>query len=175
MLNKYTVKTVKTFIGQEGHGFNANLYRNNKKVAFVRDDASGGSYAYDWVDYKEPRVDIISRNGKCSYEGTPEEKILQDIVTALPKIETELDGEPFSFDPDMDTFIGDVLSEFEEKKQIKKWSKTKTVFLLKGEDPKEGYHTATAPFSTRVLKYLKDKYADSLAIVYNSVAEPVSL
>jgi hypothetical protein len=44
----YTVKNVKNFLGREGHGFNATLYRDGVKVAFVRDMADGGPIRYEW-------------------------------------------------------------------------------------------------------------------------------
>ena len=31
----YSVKNIKSFIGMEGYGFNANLYRGKKKIAFL--------------------------------------------------------------------------------------------------------------------------------------------
>lgn len=48
MKNLYTVKAIKTFIGMEGHGFNADLYLNNNKIAFVYDDASGGEIHFEF-------------------------------------------------------------------------------------------------------------------------------
>ena len=48
MKNLYTVKAIKTFVGMEGHGFNADLYLNNNKIAFVYDDASGGEIHFEF-------------------------------------------------------------------------------------------------------------------------------
>jgi len=50
MQNLYSVKAVKRFIGREGHGFNADLYLNNNKIAFVYDDASGGEINFQFED-----------------------------------------------------------------------------------------------------------------------------
>jgi len=44
------MKNVKTFRGREGEGFNATLYINGQKSAFVFDDASGGPYNYEVYD-----------------------------------------------------------------------------------------------------------------------------
>ena len=46
--SKFQVKGVKTFIGREGYGINANLYYENKKVAFLRDGGNGGCLDIDW-------------------------------------------------------------------------------------------------------------------------------
>jgi len=48
MQNLYSVKSIKRFIGMEGYGFNANLYLNNNKIAFVYDDASGGEINFQF-------------------------------------------------------------------------------------------------------------------------------
>lgn len=49
-LPKFTVSKIKTFIGNEGQGFNATLHRDGKVVAEVIDDASGGSVDFRWLD-----------------------------------------------------------------------------------------------------------------------------
>ena len=36
------IKHMKTCIGREGYGFNASLYVDGKKIAFIMDDANGG-------------------------------------------------------------------------------------------------------------------------------------
>ena len=40
-INGYTLKAIKTFMGNEGKGFNANLYHNGKKIGEVTDTANG--------------------------------------------------------------------------------------------------------------------------------------
>lgn len=47
---KYTVSKIRTFIGNEGHGFNATLHRDGKVVAEMINDASGGSIDFRWLD-----------------------------------------------------------------------------------------------------------------------------
>ncbi|UYA98795.1 hypothetical protein P9A53_gp51 [Xanthomonas phage vB_Xar_IVIA-DoCa6] len=44
----YTVKGLKSFIGNEGSGYNASIYRDGKLVAFAYDDASGGCLNIEW-------------------------------------------------------------------------------------------------------------------------------
>lgn len=44
----YTVKGIKKFRGMEGYGFNADLYRDGKKVALVMDEATGGGLRFEW-------------------------------------------------------------------------------------------------------------------------------
>jgi len=47
--SKFSVKGVKTFRGMEGYGINANLYYENKKIAFLLDSGNGGCMDIDWV------------------------------------------------------------------------------------------------------------------------------
>ncbi len=46
----YSIKTVKTFRGHDGHGWEAKLAFNNKVVAFVVDDGWGGDLQFDFTD-----------------------------------------------------------------------------------------------------------------------------
>ena len=52
--SQFQVKGVKTFIGREGYGVNANLYYKGKKVAFILDSGNGGCLDVDWIvdDYR---------------------------------------------------------------------------------------------------------------------------
>lgn len=84
----YTVKGVKSFIGNEGHGFNATLYRDGKAVAFVYDDASGGPVAFEWKDRDGGLVEVETR----THDGRPwtvkmtrEERAYHTFVSAMPK------------------------------------------------------------------------------------------
>ena len=57
--SKFSIKAIKTFVGREGYGINANLYYNNKKVAFLLDSGNGGCLDIDW-DYVLRRGQYIS-------------------------------------------------------------------------------------------------------------------
>ena len=46
---KVEIKNVKTFLGNEGYGYNCSVYIDDKKVAMAIDDATGGE-AFTWVD-----------------------------------------------------------------------------------------------------------------------------
>jgi hypothetical protein len=49
---KVDLKNIKTFVGRDGYGLNANLYIDNKDVAFVNDNADGSSCNYYVKDTK---------------------------------------------------------------------------------------------------------------------------
>lgn len=48
----YTVKNVKNIPGRRGIGYNANLYKDNKKIASIYDEGFGGQPIIDWVEFK---------------------------------------------------------------------------------------------------------------------------
>ena len=131
MQQEYTVKSVKSFVGMEGHGFNASLYRNGKKVAFVIDDANGGDYHFQWCDWKVPKVEIhiTTHEGKPhTFKGTPEEKILYEIIETLPKESSEYfpDGLKVS----VDTFVSKIIDKFESERWMKRNLKSKFLFQI---------------------------------------------
>jgi hypothetical protein len=56
------LKAVKTFLGSDGYGLNANLYLNGKKVAFVLDEGRGGESEVTFTDKsKEDEVFAIAQ------------------------------------------------------------------------------------------------------------------
>lgn len=169
----YTVKNIKTFIGMEGQGFNASLYRDNKKVAFVIDDASGGELNFEWVDYKDKaEVKGINFLGKeYSYTGTLEEKALAEYVATLPKRNFR-DKE---MHVSIDLFVEDLVNDYENKKNFKKLSKTKTLFKLDGVEYKNGeWNIYKKPFNIQIIKALQ-KTGKKIVSYINNKGEEIKL
>src|SRR5687768_17542817 len=91
----YEAKGIKTFRGQEGEGYNASLYRDGKKVAFVIDDASGGMLDVEWLDRKE-------------------EQLLKDHCVTLPDQVcsfTGEDGQPVTLKMTSEIFIEELVND----------------------------------------------------------------
>ena len=159
---KYEVKNVKTFIGTEGQGFNASLYRNEKKVAFVIDSADGGCYNFQWEDWKEPNVDINITNytGKPhSFKGTPEEKIFDEFIELLPK-ETS-DHFPDGLKIDNDMFVSKLVDTFLSERKIKRLCSKNYLFQIGKNIGSGEYHSfKKQPNLTRerVEIYIKKTY-----------------
>jgi len=159
---EYVVKNVKTFIGMEGHGFNASLYRNGKKVAFVIDSAQGGCFDFQWTDWEEPKVDIniISYKGEPhTFQGTPEEKILTELVETLPKAKSEVF--PDGVKETVDGFVAILIDQFERKKWLKRNLKKCFVFQVGNKIGSEEYLMFKKhPNLTkeRVIKLIEKKY-----------------
>lgn len=139
----YNVKGIKSFIEMEGYGFNATLYRDKKKVAFIIDSAQGGEYDYQWYDKAE-------------------EKILSDYCASLPKY-TAYDME-MSVSPD--SLLAELVDTYENKKRFARLCKTNTLIRLKGDADGE-YHKFKYPYNDAMKKHLKDKYGDTVIEILN--------
>lgn len=59
-MTKIELKSVKTFRGTEGNGFNATVYIDGVKVGTVDDDANGGCYHYNPHSLRD-RIDKIAK------------------------------------------------------------------------------------------------------------------
>lgn len=124
----YTVKGVKSFIGNEGHGFNATLYRDGKAVAFVYDDASGGPVAFEWKDTAAGLVDVVARNymgEEYKTRMTHEEKAYYDFVSAIPKQSFE----GTELDVTMDIHVSDLVNDALLLKDVARMTKSGVAFI----------------------------------------------
>lgn len=170
--NIYTVKNLKSFIGMEGHGFNASLYRNGVLVAFVIDDASGGPLSFDWKDRTQPLVEVKrpSSDGKSSFtvKMTAEEHLLYEIVKAMPPIVCDW-TDPNTKKPAIlamceDLYVGELVEDSFLLSRIKKLSKTKVV-MVKGGDLCSVKHPPTEENIAKVKK------AHDGALVLNGLSD----
>ena len=112
---KFQVKGVKTFTGREGYGINANLYYENKKVAFLLDSGNGGMLDIDWnwgSKDDKPYVPAIVKEAKL---------YLETLVNTLPK--KSMWGE-YDFDDEgiVNTLIDGYLAKQDFNKVLKKVS-----------------------------------------------------
>ena len=143
----YEVKNVKSFMGMEGYGFNANLYRGKKKIAFVIDSGNGGCLDIDWVDRDE-------------------EAILEAHINTLPKVTTEVGD----LNVDADWFITDCVSEWERQRDIRKMKRQcETKILFHSSEHKRGvYGIINATYSTKLGDAIRKKYGNDIEI-FNEV------
>ena len=86
-INGYTLKAVKHFMGNEGYGFSANLYYNNKKIGEVTDTANGSCEIDIYLDMKHEAehgknldTDFIER----LYRLGDQEKSFKDMMKKTP-------------------------------------------------------------------------------------------
>ena len=151
----YTVRKVKTFTGHDGQGFNAELCRDGKPVAFCTDLANGGEMQIDWYDRKEPKVKIQGWNYKdeiFEYDGTPEEKILKDHCKTLPVEKMDWG----TIREDASSVVSGLVDGYENEKKFKRMCKKNT--LMKN---KLGIiHSIKIPFTPQIKEKLLQKYPD---------------
>lgn len=158
----YSVRKVKTFEGMEGQGFNAELMRDGRPVAFVIDEASGGEYHFDWYDQ--------------SHGESAEEKLLTDFCAQLPKEKLGPEfcsaaGDEIAVDPDM--YVGRLVDEYEDAKRLVRLCRTRLLFRVKGDTPGE-YRTVSLARVTleQARAAMAKKYGDTLEEVLNDRFNP---
>ena len=130
----YSIKNVKTFRGMEGQGFNADLYKDGKKIAFVMDSAQGGCLDFEWIDRKE-------------------EKIINDYAKTLPKSKTF----GIEIEMDADIIIDNLVNDYLLDKEYKRKCKNNVVFKTK-EDEEGSYNVVKAEYNPDIKKRLMEKY-----------------
>ena len=134
----------------EGHGFNANLYRNGKKVALVIDQADGGEYIFEWVDGTSKK----------------EEAFLHEHIHGKT---WDFEGEANQMSPDI--FVSELLEEHMKQKEacrIERLLKTKTVYVIhNAKTGEEETWTLKALFCEKVKQHLVKKYGGSLVRILN--------
>jgi len=171
-LSDYSLKAVKTFVGRDGYGLNANLYKGKKNVATIFDAGDGGEMDINWVDFKEDEVEITETGfsgEKNTYPGTPEQKILIDLISKEPP---QKYGEEYSkvlgeeYYLTVGTFISDMRDEYENVKKIKSCCRKNVCFRLKSTD-ENTFVSYKGDYSPAEKKYLEEEYGDDLLEIYN--------
>ncbi len=168
-LSDYSVKGVKTFLGMEGYGYNATLYREKKKVATVIDSGDGGETMINWEDRLAKRVELTGRNfsGKeFTYDGTPEEKILIELLAKEPMKKDDDGIMTDGYSETEDMFIGSLVTDYEMKKELRRLCKGNVCYKLKS-DPAGTYYARKATYSEKAKAILEQEHGDNLDIIYN--------
>jgi hypothetical protein len=161
----YEVRNVKTFMGMDSHGYNATLYRDGVKVAFVIEDGNGGESEIQWFDHQAPKVEVqwTDYTGKpLSIRCTPEEAKLYEFIRGKTW-DSEVSGK---FQMNIGMFVSELVDEFENAKRFKRICKDKTLFRIKG-DKADVWRTIKAAFSKRVKDFIVGKYGDQVDEILN--------
>jgi len=149
----YSVKNIKSFVGHDGYGFNANLYRGKKKVAFCLDDARGGEVDIQWLDWKD----------------RTEAKLLDAHVATLPKVEAH----GLTLTIDAGWFVSELVTKWEDEKELRKLQKlckTKTLFR-QADSKSNSYFVLPAILTDALREHLKQKHGNDLEIFNDVFAE----
>lgn len=154
---KFEIKKFQSMRTDDGGGFSFDLYIDGVKAAFVIDEGNGGGVWPRWFDRMHGLSDL--------------EKKFNEYVATLPPIplpEDALESEK-SFYPrpmDAETFLCQLVDDFEAKRQLRRWCSKKTVFRLP-EDKVGEYRTINRKFDAQVRDQIRRKYPT--AIIENEV------
>lgn len=117
------LKKVKTFIGNEGHGFNAEVWIDGVRTCLAIDDASGSIeyqfHVYDQAKFKE----------------------LEAYVETLPDHTWEYDGKTHTIPASMEQVVEDAMKKFELAKAMKKLEKKFVNHIVWGNKDFKGDYT----------------------------------
>ncbi len=155
-MNKPNVqlKKVKTFLGMDGYGLNAEVWINGVKCYFVLDEGSGGEM--DFTNEARHTTDPAKRKlieDNC--------KLLDDYIKTLPPETSNFGGKPFTIKMDLPLFIDKLVDEMEteklRKKNERKMEKLFQTALVIGkpDSNKFRYINFKRPLSTLPLVYLQ--------------------
>ena len=157
----YTVKSVKNFQGREGYGFECSLYKDGKKIGTVTDTANGGM-----IDF---------------YLDTGEEKILVEYCKTLPKKQWNEEKSSITkkewnklwaggMAVDTDCFITDLVNEYEQQKQYRKWCKKNTQIAYRTDECKKGsVWVIPIPYNEITKAQLEKKYKNKGLVIINEL------
>ena len=178
-MNKPTVvlKSIKTFMGMEGHGFNADVWINGVKCMLAIDSANGGCYEYQSYAYNSPKAKQIQDNTK----------LLEDYIASLPEEPLMIGDEPYKQDgkvvmmkPDMDGFINELMIAHEKAKEEKKKLNLMKRAILIGEPDaneysyynyKKSLSTVPAPILQKHIDGYRAKLKKGEVILNTNLAE----
>lgn len=117
----YSLKSLKTFPGREGDGFDAKLVRDGKVVAHVHDDGNGGMIFFDWEDRNAGALEKVFD----AFIETERAKIPADKKNEFDMLERELwSGE---------TFVSGLVDQTTLDRRFKRATKTHTLFQVDGQ------------------------------------------
>ena len=133
---KYSLKSLKTFEGRRGYGFNATLYKDGKKIGTCMDAGDAGPIRYDLDEGEVKELFEYAQKTRNS-----------------------------DYIEEHDMLINDLIDEMETLKKMKRAKKTKTFFKLK-EKGSEVVYSVRYPFSEALERSLTKEYGKNLVHIY---------
>jgi hypothetical protein len=140
------IKGLKTWATHDGGGYQFSLYEAGKKVLFVHNDGNGGCLDLEPLD----GGDFLQRlNAHCK--------------TLPPRSLDYLGLKNETLPVDIEIFLEELLSNYEQAKQITKAKKKGVVFTLNGNE-KEFYTLATLDMA-KAIAYLDKHHPNQYALL----------
>jgi hypothetical protein len=158
----YSIAKLKTWNTHDGGGYQGDIIKNGKTVGNFHNDGNGGCTMIDFWQMQGKKV--VGRN-------RDEEDAFNAFVKTLPNVGTDLPGirdtsEPFILEMDGDIFIGELVSDLEEKRFFKRKCAKSTWFRLEDAAP-GSWMVLNTPFSEKVQEQLESKYGNKLLEIAN--------
>lgn len=167
---EYSVKNVKSFMGMDTMGYNANLYRDKKKVATCVDDGGGGEVRIDWLAHEFPS-DLHDRSATDQWhrDRNAERVLLDSHCASLPPLNSGYAG-CGDLTVDAELFVSELVLKFEVERDINKMRKVCQVkTLFRESNAGHGaYRIIKTPCDDRVRQHIRTRYGNDVEI-FNDV------
>lgn len=153
----YTLKGIKTFNGREGDGYEASLYLGKKKVAWAFNGGDGGCDDYRFVSKEDEKAfsDFCEKWYQTSRAKPEFEKLVGHTGTDHTHYDRALA---------MELWVAEFIADREEEKLLKRLSRTKTLFRLKGDPVGEWRSCNTV--DPRAIPEIQKKHGDQIERIY---------
>lgn len=154
----YQIKGLKTFNGMDGGGYECNIYRDKAKVGTAMNEGSGGCDFFHFT----------SREQEAAFE----EAAAKWYETSRSKTDWENWSKEHSLSPDvsnqhkMESWVSETMSSMEEQKRLKRISKGKTLFRLKGDE--DGVWRTIGQVGQRVVDHIVKEHGEQLEQIYGA-------
>jgi hypothetical protein len=130
------------FMSEETTAFTAELWLDGKMAAFVKNDGQGGD----------------------NHPAFIERGMAQPFYDYCATMTWTYDGETYTHN--YDSYIGELLEQYEQHQWSKRQCKAKTLFRLKG-DPAGQYHVIKHVFDDTMAEIIRRKEGDQLDYILN--------
>ena len=149
-----TLKNVKIYAGmsQETVAFNASVYIDGKKVGEAKNSGSGGAN----------HIDVRNGEGRSDWD-------------LLQRMEGEAGTHTYDYENgkhphSLDSYIGELVDDVQEQRDLKRKCKTQTLFRIPNEVYGDGeYHVMKRKYDETVKAYLIQSHGDGVEIVNEAV------
>lgn len=160
----YTLKGLRTFMGEDCPGFNVNLYCGRKKVCSILEPGDGGEMRFSWVDQFKKGVHSLLVNWKNrDRRVTPLEKEFLEKIK--PVLNITYSTAQFNCCWNEILLFSNAVDLLEETRRMRKICKTKTLFTLKSQP--EQVFSLNRRFTVDLQEYLVKLHGNDLSEILN--------
>jgi hypothetical protein len=139
MTMNLTIKSLRTWATDDGGGYQFNLCKDGKKIAYVHNAGDGGMLQILW--------------DSCEDEVT-------EYAKSLPPVTV---GDK-SFGMSVDILMDDLVTEYEWQKKLARYRKGATLFRLLS-DPVDSFRTLKTLDASKAKEYLEKTYPNNYVMV----------